>query len=59
MHMSADALISPEIATTMGAVVFCAQMISFTIPGTGSSGNIAGGLILSAILGAMLIAVQL
>lgn len=35
----------------MGAFVFGAQMINFTIPGTGSSGHIAGGMLLSAILG--------
>lgn len=35
----------------MGAFVFCAQMINFTIPGTGSSGHIGGGLILAAVLG--------
>lgn len=35
----------------MGAFVFAAQMINFTIPGTGSSGHIGGGLLLSSILG--------
>lgn len=35
----------------MGAFVFAAQMINFTIPGTGSSGHLCGGLMLSAILG--------
>ena len=35
----------------MGAFVFAAQMINFTIPGTGSSGHICGGLLLSAMLG--------
>lgn len=80
MHM-ADALISPAVAATagaiavsmivvaankvknssreglpsmmgiMGAFVFAAQMINFTIPGTGSSGHIIGGVLLSAILG--------
>ncbi len=35
----------------MGAFVFAAQMINFTIPGTGSSGHICGGMMLSAILG--------
>lgn len=35
----------------MGAFVFCAQMINFTIPGTGSSGHIGGGLILASVLG--------
>ena len=35
----------------MGAFVFAAQMINFTIPGTGSSGHIGGGLLLASILG--------
>lgn len=35
----------------MGAFIFAAQMINFTIPGTGSSGHIIGGLLLAAILG--------
>lgn len=35
----------------MGAFVFAAQMINFTIPGTGSSGHIGGGLLLAALLG--------
>lgn len=35
----------------MGAFVFALQMINFTIPGTGSSGHLTGGLLLSAILG--------
>lgn len=35
----------------MGAFVFAAQMINFTIPGTGSSGHLCGGILLSAILG--------
>ncbi len=34
-----------------GAFVFAAQMINFTIPGTGSSGHICGGILLSALLG--------
>lgn len=80
MHM-ADALISPPVAITAGAVsltliiaasrqikrnqrsdltpmmgvlgafVFAAQMINFTIPGTGSSGHIIGGVLLAAVLG--------
>ena len=36
----------------MGAFVFAAQMINFTIPGTGSSGHLCGGMLLSAMLGA-------
>lgn len=35
----------------MGAFVFAAQMINFTIPGTGSSGHLTGGLMLTALLG--------
>lgn len=35
----------------MGAFVFAAQMINFTIPGTGSSGHIIGGVLLGALLG--------
>lgn len=35
----------------MGAFVFAAQMINFTIPGTGSSGHITGGLLLCLALG--------
>jgi len=34
-----------------GAMVFAAQMINFTIPGTGSSGHISGGILLAALLG--------
>ncbi|MDR1570605.1 MAG: energy-coupling factor ABC transporter permease [Oscillospiraceae bacterium] len=34
-----------------GAFVFAAQMINFTIPGTGSSGHIGGGALLAALLG--------
>ncbi len=33
------------------AFVFAAQMINFTIPGTGSSGHIGGGLLLAILLG--------
>ncbi len=35
----------------MSAFVFAAQMINFTIPGTGSSGHIGGGILLAALLG--------
>jgi cobalt/nickel transport system permease protein len=35
----------------MGAFVFSAQMINFTIPGTGSSGHIGGGILLATLLG--------
>jgi len=35
----------------MGAFIFAAQMINFSIPGTGSSGHLGGGLILAILLG--------
>lgn len=35
----------------MGAFVFAVQMINFSIPGTGSSGHLAGALLLAIILG--------
>lgn len=35
----------------MGAFVFAAQMINFSIPGTGSSGHIGGGILLAILLG--------
>lgn len=35
----------------VGAFIFAAQMINFTIPGTGSSGHLGGGMILAIILG--------
>lgn len=35
----------------MAAFVFAGQMINFTIPGTGSSGHIGGGMILAVLLG--------
>ncbi len=35
----------------MGALVFAAQMLNFTIPATGSSGHIVGGVLLAAVLG--------
>ena len=35
----------------LGAFLFAAQMINFTIPGTGSSGHLGGGLLLTILLG--------
>lgn len=35
----------------LGAFIFAAQMINFTIPATGSSGHLGGGMILAIILG--------
>ena len=40
----------PTMAVT-AALVFAGQMINYTIPGTGSSGHICGGMMLSALLG--------
>ena len=42
--------LAPEMGV-MGAFVFAAQMINFTIPGTGSSGHLCGGMLLSGMLG--------
>ena len=35
----------------MGAFVFASQMINFTIPGTGASGHLGGGILLAILLG--------
>lgn len=35
----------------LGAFIFAVQMINFTIPGTGSSGHLGGGLLLAILLG--------
>ena len=40
----------PVMAVT-AAMVFAGQMINYTIPGTGSSGHMCGGMLLSALLG--------
>lgn len=45
---------SPKLVVLMavlGAFIFAAQMINFTIPGTGASGHIAGALLLAILLG--------
>ena len=34
----------------LGAFIFACQMLNFTIPGTGSSGHLGGGLILAVLL---------
>ncbi|MEG1725069.1 MAG: energy-coupling factor ABC transporter permease [Anaerovoracaceae bacterium] len=39
------------IMAVSGALVFAAQMINFTIPATGSSGHIGGGILLAAMVG--------
>lgn len=40
----------PTMAVS-AALVFAGQMINYTIPGTGSSGHLCGGMLLSALLG--------
>lgn len=40
-----------SVMGVMGAFVFATQMINFTIPGTGSSGHLCGGMLLTALLG--------
>lgn len=47
---STDESIVPMMGV-LGAFIFAAQMINFSIPGTGSSGHIVGGILLSALLG--------
>lgn len=39
------------VMAVSGAFVFAAQMINFTIPGTGASGHIGGGILVAALLG--------
>ena len=42
---------SVALMGVMGAFIFAAQMVNFSIPGTGSSGHIVGGVLLAAMLG--------
>lgn len=46
---SSDAI--TPLMGVVGAFIFAAQMINFTIPGTGSSGHIIGGILAAALLG--------
>ena len=39
------------LMAVMGAFIFAAQMINFTIPGSGSSGHLGGGMLLAILLG--------
>ena len=39
------------VMAVSAAMVFAGQMINYTIPGTGSSGHLCGGMLLSALLG--------
>ena len=50
VHRSADDARVPLMGV-LGAFVFTAQMINFTIPATGSSGHLGGGLLLAILLG--------
>ena len=47
---TADARLVPMMGV-LGAFIFAAQMINFSIPGTGSSGHLGGGMILAILLG--------
>ena len=47
---SANERIAPLMGV-LGAFIFAAQMINFTIPGTGSSGHLGGGMVLAILLG--------
>jgi cobalt/nickel transport system permease protein len=50
MRREVDSAIVPLMGV-LAAFVFAGQMINFTIPGTGSSGHLGGGVILAALLG--------
>lgn len=50
LKASMDEKMTPLMGV-LGAFIFAAQMINFTIPGTGSSGHLGGGMILAIILG--------
>ena len=45
-----DTVKLPTMAVT-AALVFAGQMVNYTIPGTGSSGHLCGGMMLTALLG--------
>jgi cobalt/nickel transport system permease protein len=50
LRLQPDTRVVPTMGV-LGAFVFAAQMINFAIPGTGSSGHLAGGMLLAAVLG--------
>ncbi len=50
LQQEADTRKAPLMGV-MGAFLFAAQMINFTIPATGSSGHLGGGLLLAVLLG--------
>ncbi len=51
LKKKAHSQLLPRMAI-LGAFVFAAQMLNFSIPGTGSSGHIGGGILLAIMLGA-------
>lgn len=50
VNQEKDARLIPLMGV-LGAFIFACQMLNFTIPGTGSSGHLGGGLILAVLLG--------
>lgn len=50
LHRDESTVKLPTMAVA-SALVFAGQMINYTIPGTGSSGHLCGGMLLSALLG--------
>ena len=46
-----NTLKSIPLMGVMGAFIFACQMLNFSIPGTGSSGHLGGGMILAILLG--------
>lgn len=50
VRQSLDGQLAPLMGV-LGAFIFAAQMVNFTIPGTGSSGHLGGGLLLAVLLG--------
>lgn len=50
IHKERDERRTPMMGV-LGAFIFSAQMLNFSIPGTGSSGHVGGGLLLAALLG--------
>ena len=48
-HEADDRLV--PLMGVLGAFIFAAQMINFSIPGTGSSGHLGGGMLLAILLG--------
>ena len=43
--------VNPGLLGVMAGFVFASQMINYSIPGTGSSGHIGGGILLASVLG--------